>query len=100
MELKGVNEKNGNIEREKRLPSQPGYLSNFGQVLLNQGLIEDILIEYLNKSKQLAVEWQKRAEIIDLSSEIENGDSEEHPLKITVKDLSDSSMLTLSFCPT
>lgn len=94
MESKGVNDKNGNIEREKRLPSQPGYLSKFGQVLLNQGLIEDILIEYLNKSNRIAVEWRKRAEMLDLSSETENDDTGEHPLKITVKDLRDSSMFT------
>lgn len=64
---------------------QPDNLSRFGQVLLNQGLIEDVLIQYINGLGRVKVEWQKRAEILDLSS-----DDSGYPVIVNVKTLADS----------
>lgn len=66
---------------------QPENLSRFGQVLLNQGLIEDVLLRYINETGRVKVEWSKRAETLDLSS-----NDSEYPVTVKVKDVADSSM--------
>lgn len=66
---------------------QPENLSRFGQVLLNQGLIEDVLLRYINEIGRVKVEWNKKAETLDLSP---NGS--EYPVTVKVKDVADSSM--------
>lgn len=86
-----MNKKSGNIQREKRTSLQPENLSRFGQVLLNQGLIEDVLIQYINAIGRVKVEWQKRAETLDMSS-----NDSEYPVTVKVKDLADSSMSMFS----
>jgi phenol 2-monooxygenase len=60
--LQGPNKDTGKIERQKRLRSQPGSLSQFGQMLFNQGGIEKILLDYLSKMDRITVEWNSRAE--------------------------------------
>ncbi|KUL88788.1 hypothetical protein ZTR_03505 [Talaromyces verruculosus] len=84
-----VDDEFGNIKREKRTSSQPENLSRFGQVLLNQGLIEDILIRHINEMGRVNVEWQKRAEMLDLSS-----NSSDYPVTVKVKDLANSNQET------
>lgn len=55
-------------------------------MLLNQGLIEDILIQHINEIGRVNVEWQKRAEMLDLSSNFSD-----YPVTVKVKDLANSS---------
>ncbi|PCG89585.1 Methyltransferase, domain of unknown function DUF2260 [Penicillium occitanis (nom. inval.)] len=84
-----VDDEFGNIKRVKRTSSQPENLSRFGQVLLNQGLIEDILIQHINEIGRVNVEWQKRAEMLDLSSNFSD-----YPVTVKVKDLANSNQET------
>lgn len=86
--FQSVDKESGDIKREKRTSSQPDNLSRFGQVLLNQGLIEDVLIQYVNGLGRAKIEWQKRAEMLDLSSKNDS----EFPVMVKVKSLADPSM--------
>lgn len=60
-------------------------------MLLNQGLIEDVLIQYINVIGRVKVDWNKRAEMLDVSP-----NDPEYPVTVGVKDVTDSSASILS----
>ncbi|KAF4186782.1 hypothetical protein CNMCM8927_005060 [Aspergillus lentulus] len=72
----GPNKDNGEIERRKRLSSQSDSLSQYGQMLVNQGGLEQILLHYLSKMGRIAVEWNTRAETLTVSPGNEEGDDD------------------------
>lgn len=59
---------NGQLQREKRLETQPEGLSRFSQYLLNQGVMEQVMIDYLNE-RGVRIEWSTRAESLDMDEE-------------------------------
>ncbi|BCR90132.1 uncharacterized protein ACHE_60018A [Aspergillus chevalieri] len=61
----GRDEKKGQLQREKRLRSQPEELSPFSQRLLNQGIMEEVMIDYL-RGKGVEVEWSTAAESLEM----------------------------------
>lgn len=74
--LQGPNKDNGEIERRKRLSSQSDSLSQYGQMLFNQGGLEQILLHYLSKMGRIAVEWNTRAETLTVSPGNGEGDDD------------------------
>ncbi|EAW19726.1 putative FAD monooxygenase [Aspergillus fischeri NRRL 181] len=72
----GPNKDTGKIERRKRLRSQSDSLSQYGQMLFNQGGIEQILLDYLSKTDRIAVEWNTRAETLTVSPGNSDGDDD------------------------
>jgi 2-polyprenyl-6-methoxyphenol hydroxylase-like FAD-dependent oxidoreductase len=74
--LQDPNKDTGQIERRKRLSSQSDSLSQYGQMLLNQGGIEQILLDYLSKMDRIAVEWNTKAETLTVSSGNGEGDDD------------------------
>ncbi|KAL4951952.1 FAD binding domain-containing protein [Aspergillus filifer] len=60
----GVNLKSSRLECQDRARSQPDGLSRFKQMLLHQGEVEQIMIDYLNEKGRIKIERQKRAEKI------------------------------------
>ncbi|OKL61019.1 hypothetical protein UA08_03115 [Talaromyces atroroseus] len=84
------NSETSHIERGKRSLSQPRYLSRLSQVLLNQGLIEGALLNYLNEERRIDVEWQKKGEIIDILPATDDNFN----VKVKVRDLSEESNTT------
>ncbi|EAW12083.1 putative FAD monooxygenase [Aspergillus clavatus NRRL 1] len=82
----GPNKETGHIERRKRLPSQPGNLSQFGQMLYNQGQIEQVLLDYIAQQGRISVEWNTKAEGLEF---VPNDDSEadaNFPVLVKVRD--------------
>ncbi|RHZ44844.1 putative FAD monooxygenase [Aspergillus thermomutatus] len=79
----GPNKDTGQVERRKRLRSQPGNLSQFGQMLFNQGGIEQILLDYLSQEGRIAVEWNTRAETLSIGPENILG-NDDFPLAVGV----------------
>lgn len=63
---------------------QPDNLSRFKQSLLNQGRIEQVLIEYLDSMGRVGVERKMRAETLEV---LDTDTSEEFPVVVGVKDL-------------
>ncbi|KAL4879954.1 FAD binding domain-containing protein [Aspergillus karnatakaensis] len=76
----GVNQSSKKLECQQRMRSQPPGLSRFGQVLLNQGQVEQVMIDYINSQGKVTVERQKRAEKIYFN-EIEDAT---HPVTVEV----------------
>ncbi|KAF7159443.1 hypothetical protein CNMCM6106_006716 [Aspergillus hiratsukae] len=86
----GPHKDTGKIERQKRLRSQPGSLSQFGQMLFNQGGIEQILLDYLSKMDRITVEWNTRAEKLSVCPQNMEGD-DDFPVAVgVVKTASDN----------
>ncbi|KAL4899370.1 hypothetical protein BDW74DRAFT_163547 [Aspergillus multicolor] len=72
----GVNKETSKLECQQRARSQPEGLSRFGQMLLNQGEVEQILIDYIESMGRIKIERQKRAEKIYFT------DHESHPVTV------------------
>ncbi|KAL3473832.1 FAD binding domain-containing protein [Aspergillus californicus] len=85
----GVNKDSDRLECQQRMRSQPEGLSRFGQMLLNQGEIEQILIDYLDANGTVTVERQKRAEKIFFM------DNETHPVAVETKSLRTDRIMDL-----
>ncbi|KAI9932566.1 hypothetical protein MW887_008811 [Aspergillus wentii] len=60
-----------------------GKDSRFGQVLLNQGAVEQAFIEHLDK-KDIHVEWHREAESLHFSPDA-GGDTQHFPVNVGVK---------------
>ncbi|KAB8217751.1 FAD binding domain-containing protein [Aspergillus novoparasiticus] len=80
----GPEEQTGNIRRIKCQPSQPQELSRFDQMLLNQGAIEQILIDYLGSKARVHVERGRKAEKLRLPSHSDQGNNNEYPVHVRV----------------
>ena len=47
-------------------------MSRFGKMLLNQGIVEKLFIDYLNEKRHVLVEWHKRAESLCVTDVADN----------------------------
>lgn len=54
--------------------------------MLNQGVVEQALIDYLNEKQHARVEWHKRAESLYIANAADN-DEKEFPVIVGVKGL-------------
>jgi phenol 2-monooxygenase len=59
---KTINGETGHIEQSERYELGPANGSKFGQILLNQGAIEQVFNDHLNSKGNIRVEWNKEAE--------------------------------------
>ncbi|KAE8366576.1 FAD binding domain-containing protein [Aspergillus caelatus] len=85
----GVDEKTGNIRRIKCQPSQPQELSRFDQMLLNQGAVEQILIDYLDSKGRVHVERGRKAEDLELPGRSGRNGDDEFPVQVRVVSTND-----------
>ncbi|KAL4758317.1 FAD binding domain-containing protein [Aspergillus foveolatus] len=72
----GVNKETSRLECQQRARSQPEGLSRFGQMLLNQGEVEQILIDYIESKGRIKIQRQRRADKIYFT------DHESHPVTV------------------
>ncbi|KAJ5577620.1 uncharacterized protein N7459_006584 [Penicillium hispanicum] len=79
-----TNSKTGAIERVKRYETRPEQRSRFGQILLNQGVIEQVLNDYLHSKAAVTVEWDKEAETLQFSTATDD-DAQRFPVTVVVK---------------
>lgn len=97
--IKRQNKDSGNIERQKRLRLQPEGLSRYGPTLLNQGLIEQVLVDYLDSTECVRVEWRQQAEALSIDpSPDADGDGKQFPVTVGVRSL-DEGMSSVGFSP-
>ncbi|KAL2786246.1 FAD binding domain-containing protein [Aspergillus keveii] len=75
----GVNTESGKLECQQRMRSQREGLSRFGQMLLNQGQVEQVMIDHINAQGHLSIERNKRADKIYFT------DDPTHPVSVEVK---------------
>ncbi|KAL5341421.1 FAD binding domain-containing protein [Aspergillus crustosus] len=84
----GVNKTTQNLECQQRMRSQPAGLSRFSQMLLNQGQIEQIMLDYIADLGTVHLEREKRAEKIYFSrnTDGEDGDEDEiYPVTVETR---------------
>lgn len=86
-----MNKDTENLECQHRVQSQPEGLSRFAQTLLNQGEVEQTMIDYLEERGRIRVERQKRAERIYFAED----DNDTHPVVVETKALKSDSMMHL-----
>ncbi|KAL4983049.1 FAD binding domain-containing protein [Aspergillus falconensis] len=72
----GVNKETSRLECQQRARSQSEGLSRFGQMLLNQGEVEQVLIDYIDSKGRVKIERQKLAEKVYFT------DHESHPVTV------------------
>lgn len=70
------NRETGNIERRDQMDSQAKDRSSYRQTYLNQGLVEQALIDHLNLTGTVQVEWGIEAQSLEVLSEINSSDKE------------------------
>ncbi|KAL2842556.1 FAD binding domain-containing protein [Aspergillus pseudoustus] len=85
----GVNPKSKELECEQRVRSQPADLSRFGQVLLNQGEVEQVMIDYIEEKGRVAIERNKSAEKIYFT------DHPTHPVAVETKSVRTDRMVNV-----
>lgn len=68
----------------------------FGQILLNQGAIEQVFNDHLNSKGNIRVEWNKEAESLHFQAATED-DGRQFPVAVGVKDTKGSGMSFLRF---
>ncbi|KAJ5859626.1 hypothetical protein N7534_004903 [Penicillium rubens] len=73
----------GNIERHKRYEADSGQSSRFGQIMLNQGAVEQVLVDYL-RNKNVYVERHKEAKTLHLLP-VGGEDKEEFPVIVRAR---------------
>ena len=61
-------------------------MSRFRKLLLNQGAVEQVFIDYLNEKRQVRVERQQRAESLHFTSTTDN-DEKDFPVVMEVRRL-------------
>lgn len=86
-----VNEDTENLECQHRVQSQPEGLSRFPQTLLNQGEVEQVMLDYLEERGRVRVERQKRAERIYFTDD----DNDAYPVVVETKALKADRMMHL-----
>ncbi|KAE8390084.1 FAD binding domain-containing protein [Aspergillus alliaceus] len=85
----GPDGKSGDIHRIKRQRSQPQKLSRFEQMLLNQGGIEQILIDYLKAKGRVHVERNRKADGLDPDGCCESECHDEFPVRVRIVSVKD-----------
>lgn len=63
-------------------------MSRFGKMLLNQGAVEQVFIDYLNEKRQVRVEWHRRAESLCITN-VADDDEKDFPVVVGVRKLRD-----------
>lgn len=84
-----VGKETGSLERVKRDRSDPGRMSRFGQTLLNQGAVEQAFLDHLNSSRDVHIEWHKRAESLHIN-ESRVDDGKDFPVIVGVRRVADN----------
>lgn len=79
-----MNTETGKIERHQSFEAKSGQYSRFGQILLNQGAVEQVFIDYLD-SKNIHVERHTEADFLHFSTDAGN-DTQKCPVNVGVKD--------------
>ncbi|KAL4793903.1 FAD binding domain-containing protein [Aspergillus venezuelensis] len=85
----GVNSESSRLKCQHRAQSQPDGLSRFEQMLLHQGEVEQIMIDYLDEKGRIKIERQKRAEKIYFT------DEEAYPVTVETESLRTDRMSQL-----
>ncbi|KAL4894293.1 FAD binding domain-containing protein [Aspergillus ambiguus] len=85
------NKETGRIERLKREASYVGQELRFGKVLLNQGAVEQVLLDYLEEKGQISVERSKRAESLRFTNNSGSHQDADSPIVVEVRDGSNAS---------
>ncbi|KAJ5981489.1 hypothetical protein N7522_013910 [Penicillium canescens] len=78
-----TNNETGNIERRRRYEVDTGQRSRFGQILLNQGAVEQVFVDHLLK-KNVRVERHKAAESLHISPTADD-DTQQFPVVVGVR---------------
>lgn len=86
-----MNKNTENLECQHRVQSQPEGLSRFPQTLLNQGEVEQVMLDYLEDRGRVRVERQKRAERIYFAED----DNDTYPVVVETKALKADRMMHL-----
>lgn len=77
-----------NVIRTQRARSQPNNLSRHPQVSLNQGLIEQILLDYLASKEKFSVHRNLTLETLHVDDDLCQDDSA-YPITLTLRELAD-----------
>ncbi|KAL3466999.1 FAD binding domain-containing protein [Aspergillus heterothallicus] len=85
----GVNDESQKLECQQRVRSQREGLSRFGQMLLNQGLVEQGMIDYVEEKGKIAIERNKRADKIYFT------DNPKHPVAVETKSIRSDRMMSV-----
>ncbi|EMC94079.1 hypothetical protein BAUCODRAFT_124812 [Baudoinia panamericana UAMH 10762] len=72
------------VKRTARLAAQPHDLSRFPQVSLNQGLTEQVLLDYLDRTGRVRLERSTRPESLVVDDGLCDSD-EAHPITLTIR---------------
>ncbi|KAJ0413754.1 FAD binding domain-containing protein [Aspergillus carlsbadensis] len=83
----GVNPESGKLECQQRVRSQREGLSRFNQMLLNQGQVEQVMIDYIEEQGHLSIERNKRADKVYFT------DDHTHPVSVEVKSVRTDRMV-------
>ncbi|CAI7611513.1 unnamed protein product [Penicillium palitans] len=78
-----INNETGKIERHGRYETDSGQHSRFGQILLNQGAVEQVFIDHLEK-KNIYVERDREAVFLHLSPNAGN-DTQQFAVNVGVR---------------
>lgn len=78
---------------------QPDDLSRHAQTLLNQGLIEQVLIDHLNSEGRVHVEWEKRAETLSIDEFPDSDDDDKFPVAVGVRRLGENGLFVSAARP-
>lgn len=75
----------GDIECRDKMDSQPEERTRHRQTYLNQGLVEQALIDHLNSTQTLQVEWEKEGKDLEVVPESNLSDMD-FPVAVEVAD--------------
>lgn len=81
-----MSEETGAIKRHKGDKPGPERMTRFRKMMLNQGVVEQTLIDYLDEKQRVRVEWRKRAKSLHIANASDN-DAKEFPVIVGVKRL-------------
>jgi hypothetical protein len=72
-------------------------MSKFGQILLNQGSVEQNFIDHLCAKSKIRVEWNRRAQSLQITAS--DDDTEAFPIAVGVACLDEHSMYCTQITP-
>jgi phenol 2-monooxygenase len=85
------------VERRGRDEAEIGRMSKFGQILLNQGSVEQNFIDHLCAKSKTRVEWNRRAQSLQITAS--DDDTEAFPIAVGVACLDEHSMYCTQITP-
>lgn len=65
-------------------------MSRFGQTLLNQGAVEQAFLDHLDASRDVHVEWRKRAVSLHINESLVDDDGKDFPVVVGVRQVADN----------